>query len=252
MSATKELMFFTREDWRERISWYESQFGPGRIRGESSPTYTMFPYLPSTAERIHELVPDARVIYLVRDPIERTIANYVELIALRLEDRPIDAALTDFADAANPHVCSSRYATQLERFLDRFGPERVLVLDQRDLLDDRAGTLREAFAFLGIDPSFTTSDFDRLHNPRQVKVRYNRLGFWMVRHRILTQRRGPFGAGPLIRPLRALLSNPIDTALSADARAPLVETLRPEVERLRRLTGKPFARWADFPLSPGP
>ena len=52
MSQTKELMLFTREDWRERTAWYESQFDSARIRGESSPTYTMFPYLPSTAERI--------------------------------------------------------------------------------------------------------------------------------------------------------------------------------------------------------
>jgi sulfotransferase family protein len=249
MSQAKELMFFTREDWRERVGWYESQFGPGRIRGESSPTYTMFPFLPSTAERIHELTPEARIIYLVRDPVERAIANYVELTALRLEDRPIDDALSDLADPANPHVCASRYATQLERFLDRFAPERILVIDHLDLLTDRAATLRETFRFLEIDENFTTPSFDRLHNARAVKVRYNRLGFWMVRHRILTLPRGPFGAGPLIQPLRGLLSSPIDTGLAPETRAGLVAALRPEVERLRELTGKPFARWPAFAVS---
>ena len=73
MSRRKELGLFDREDWRDRVEWYERQF-PDRPRGyagESSPAYSMHPTVAGVPERIHELLPDARLIYLVRDPVER-------------------------------------------------------------------------------------------------------------------------------------------------------------------------------------
>ena len=247
MSGQKELQFFTSDDWSERIDWYRSQFDPrAPVRGESTPGYTMYPYLPSTAERMAELIPDARLIYVVRDPIERAIANYVELVALRLEDRPIDEALADVGTAANPHICASRYATQLERFLRHFDRDRILVVDQLELKRDRAATVREAFRFLGVDERFESPAFEEMHNLAGSKVRYNRLGFWMVRHGILAQRRGAFRRGPLIRPLRGLLSRPIPRSLAPETERLLIGALTPEVERLRELSDKPFAGWAHF------
>ena len=249
MSRNKELKFFTRDDWRDRVEWYEAQFpDPAAARGESTPGYSMYPFLPSVAERAHELIPEARLIYVVRDPIQRAVANFVEFVHLRYEDRSIGDALADVEDPANPHICPSRYATQLELYLRYFDPERVLVIDNADLLEHRDETLREAFHFLDVDPSFTSPEFDRTHNTASVKVRYNDLGFWMVKHGIFTTRRSPFRRGPLVRPLRGLLSRPIDTVLPSSTRERLVATLRPEVTRLRELTGKRFASWSAFPV----
>jgi hypothetical protein len=247
MSDQKELHFFVSDDWREKQAWYESHFRDSPVRGESSPTYSMYPYLPSTAERMRELTPDARFIYLVRDPIERAVANYVELVALRHENRPIAEALTDFADPANPHLCPSRYASQLERFIEQFGEDRVLVIEQHDLRERRAETLREIFAFLGVDPTFTSDRFLAEHNTKSAKVRYNDLGFWLVRRRIFVEKNGPFNTGPLRQPLRSLLSRPIDRVLSDDVREAMAENLRPEVERLRTLTGLRLDRWESAP-----
>jgi Sulfotransferase family len=245
MSRRKELAFFTRENWRERRAWYEEQFQPALIRGESSPGYTMFPYRRSTAEDIHELMPEAKLIYLVRDPVERAIANYVEFVALRLEDRKLDEALTDVGDPANPYLAGSRYAVQLDRFLRLFPTDQLLLLEQVDLLRDRARTLDAVFAFLGVDP-FDSPHFADEHNTRDVKVRYRRLGYWLVQRGLFTERGGPFSRGPLVQPLRALLSTPIDRVLSATARETLVRELKPDVDRLRELTGKPFDAWQAF------
>jgi hypothetical protein len=247
MSEQKELRFFEREHWRDDLPWYEQQFASAPVRGESSPTYTMYPNLSSTAERIAELLPDARLIYVVRDPVERAIASYVQLVALRRERRPIAEALTDLDDPTNPHICGSRYATQLERFLARFPAEQILVIDHHDLLHERARTLAETFRFLGVDPTFTTPAFDKLYNTRETKVRYNDLGWWLISRRILTQRNGPFRNGALLQPFRSLLSSPIDRTPPASARETLAHALRPEVDRLRLLTGKPFAHWPAFP-----
>ena len=68
MSAEKELNFFVEEkNWPRGIAWYESQFDPDApVRGESSPTYTAYPEYHGVPERIRSVVPDAKLIYLVR------------------------------------------------------------------------------------------------------------------------------------------------------------------------------------------
>jgi len=77
MSKSKELGFFcSSENWDERLRWYESQFGAARVRGESSPSYTNCPRNKGVPERMASLVPDARLIYLVRDPVDRVISQY--------------------------------------------------------------------------------------------------------------------------------------------------------------------------------
>jgi hypothetical protein len=244
MSERKELVLFNTRDWRERLDWYATQFtGSAPVRGESSPTYSFYPYLPSVPERVREVIPEARFIYLVRDPIQRAIANYVEMYSLKLEHRSIDVALGD-PDPANPHICSSRYATQLERYLGCFDADRILVLDSGDLRDRRAATLERVFSFLGVDPGFTAAGFEREHNPRTVKVRYGELGWWMVRRGLGTRR--PGRSGHLIRPLRRMLGRPIERKISSATRELLIEELGVEVKRLRALTGLPL----DWPTSP--
>jgi hypothetical protein len=243
MSEQKELQLFNRADWRERLDWYSAQFPAGApVRGESSPTYAFYPYLPSVPERAREMIPEAKFIYLVRDPIDRAIANYVEMYSLRLEHRPIDVALSDL-DPANPHLCSSRYATQLERYLACFDPDRVLVLDSGDLRHRRDATLAEVFRFLDVDPGFSSERFELEHNPRTIKVRYGDLGWWMVKRGVGTRR--PGRSGHLIRPLKRMLGRPIEREISTATRELLRNELGGEVERLRALTGLPLD-WPSF------
>ena len=250
MSERKELQFFTRTSWRDLVPWYSAQFQAAfPVRGEASPDYTMAPFLPCVADRIQELIPDAKLIYMVREPIERAIAHYVEYVALRLEDRPIRAALADPDDPSNPYICASRYASQLAPFVERFESSQLLVLDQLDLLHDRERTLQAVFRFVGVDPGFMAPGFRSSHNTADAKVRYGRLGTWLMKHQVLRagRRRIPHDRKPLPRPLRALLATPIDTYLPQQAVSPLVQHLNPEVRRLRQMTGMRFADWRRFP-----
>src|SRR5438067_3804457 len=143
MSRMKELQLFSRDDWRDRLGWYREQFPSAvPVRGEASPVYSMHPWFPSVPERIHEVIPDARLIYLVRDPVERLVAQYVEFYALHLEDRPIEEALSDYDSPSNRFVMASRYALQLDRFREFFPDSQIIVLDQRELLTARSATMR--------------------------------------------------------------------------------------------------------------
>ena len=79
MSKTKELVFFVESlNWKNGIKWYESQFeGTGKIQSESSPSYTMYPTFAGTPKLMHSLIPDAKLICIVRDPINRIVSHYL-------------------------------------------------------------------------------------------------------------------------------------------------------------------------------
>src|SRR5207244_9201435 len=78
MSKTKELNFFVEErNWQRGVAWYEREFSDSApVRGEASPHYTAFPRYRGVAGRMARVVPEARLVYLVRDPIDRAISAY--------------------------------------------------------------------------------------------------------------------------------------------------------------------------------
>ena len=87
MSKPKELNFFIEErNWPRGIDWYKAQFdADARVRGEASPNYTAFPQHQGVPERMASVVPDAKLIYMVRDPLERIAAHWVHNYAKRRE-----------------------------------------------------------------------------------------------------------------------------------------------------------------------
>jgi hypothetical protein len=161
MSRPKELNFFVTElNWELGPEWYASHFDrDGAVRGETSPHYTNLPRFTGVAERMRELLGgSARVIYMVRDPIERMLSHYLHNVGGGYESRPLDVAL---ADPASAYVARSRYAMQLRPYLDAFDRARVLVVANEDLAAQRERTMREVFGFLGVDDAFTSEQFAR-------------------------------------------------------------------------------------------
>jgi hypothetical protein len=253
MSYPKEPYFFHREKWREQLGWYESLFPePVAIRGEASPSYSAYPVIKDVPRRIHELIPDARLIYLVRDPIDRIAAHYSQHLANGKERRSlaeaVESALQRGDDPVNPYLCVSRYATQVEQYLEYFSRDRILVIDNADMLRDRGAVLRDAFRFLEVDETFESPRFNQVLNTQGDQVRFGPVGAKLkgtrlarfVRSRVPREVRTP-----VTKPLTRLLSERVERPeLSRDVRAELIEALKPEADRLRELTGKRFASWS--------
>jgi hypothetical protein len=247
MSRQKELGYFSSDDWRERRSWYESHFADAngeRIRGESTPQYTQHPFRADTAERVHELVPDAKLIYLVRDPITRLVSQWVEL---RSRNKVPDWEV--WRQGVHPEdrlVATSRYAFQLQRYREYFPDERILVLDNDDLKSDRAATLRRVFAFLEVDDTFESDAFETELNTRASKgqPRIN-MRLWKDVVVPAADRLPPNARRRLGRPIRRLLTRDIERPqVDDELRARLEGILAPEVEWLRGHTGQKFAGWS--------
>jgi len=160
MSRPKELNFFVAElNWPLGVEWYTAHFNPAApVRGESSPHYTNRPRFEGVAERMRSVLGEANLIYVVRDPIDRMLSHYLHNVGGGYEQRQLADA---FADPASSYVTRSRYAFQLEPFLDAFGRERILIVSREELKRDRPATMSRIFGFLGVDPTFTSEQFER-------------------------------------------------------------------------------------------
>jgi hypothetical protein len=127
MTTPKEPNFFSDDSqWRRGIEWYRSLFAPARdtdLTGESSTHYTKLPTYPRTIERMKQVVkPDVRLIYIMRDPIDRLISQYIHEWTQRVISEPIDLAIERHPEL----VAYSRYAMQLQRYVEAFGREAIL------------------------------------------------------------------------------------------------------------------------------
>ena len=160
MSKPKELNFFVSElNWDLGLDWYASRFDNRfEVRGESSPHYTNRPRFNGVAERIREHCPDARLIYMVRDPIKRVLSHWVHATGAGYETREMVPTLSA---PDSGYVMRSQYWMQLEPYLDLFEREQIEVIAQEELQRERDDTMRRAFGFAGVDPDFTSEQFDR-------------------------------------------------------------------------------------------
>lgn len=160
MSRPKELNFFVAElNWELGRDWYASHFDPAaRVRGETSPHYTNRPRFEGVAERMRSIVPEARIVYMVRDPLDRMLSHYLHNLGGGYDDRPLAEAL---ADDRSAYWQRSRYAYQLEPYLEAYGPDRIAIVAREELLRKRAATMRLVYAFAGVDPAFSSPGFER-------------------------------------------------------------------------------------------
>jgi sulfotransferase family protein len=248
MSKKKELQLFNGDDWEDRLGWYREQFRVrAPVRGESSPAYSMDPVMPHVPERAHKAVPGARIVYMVRDPLERLLAHYVEFVTILREKRTFEEAMADYDAPSNIYVMTSRYAHQLDRWREYFPDARILVIEQRELLKDRPATLRRVFRFLEVDDSYWSPEFDRLHNTRARKLILNKRGLWMYKKRLydptvrLARRLPPRLSRPLIGFMGQEVERPVP---SPGLQSELVACLRDDVRRLREYTGREFDHWS--------
>jgi len=252
----KEVHFFLEQgNWDRGLDWYLRQFPDRPVRVESfGGRYSHYPIEQGVAERMHQVLPDGRFIYMVRDPIERMLSRYTHDVSIFQEDRePEDAFSGD--PLTNWYISESLYFTQLEQYRKYFDDDRFLIIDYDSFKYQRGATMRRVFRFLEVDENFVSDSFHVERNPTSGKRRKNAAGRFMHRHlgeRFLTT----LGQLPLPMKLQLairyrstqalywLLSKPMERPrLDPNLRKSLVELFRPEVRQLEEFAGRRFPGW---------
>jgi hypothetical protein len=252
MTEQKEISFFSGHTWDRGLEWYESLFdraGAAVARGEVSPAYTRYPGVDGVPERIAAALPDVRLVYVVRHPVERLVSHYRWAAHGYGERRPIDDAVLDH----RRYLAVSMYAMQIERYLEHFERSQLLVVTSEALRREREATLRTVFDFIGVDPACTPPATDReflrsadLRADRAVAARFRGTAVHRVAARAV-----PAGVRSVVRRLatRPSAMATMPATLRPETEAAVVERLRPDLERLPRYLGADFDCWGL--LTPG-
>jgi hypothetical protein len=244
MTTDKEPNVFAREDYRDRLDRYEELFAVrAAVRGESSVIYSEHPCWQGVPTRIRVQVPEARFIYVVGDPVERVIRHYAQLVIDGKASGRLDDALADYEQDYNGLACGSRYATQVRQYLDHFDASRILIVDQRDLLEAREPTLSRVFAFLGVDASFRSPAFEQVRNTQVQRRTPRPLGRLAASPPLAPLKRVSYPAA-IRRRIRRHTSTPVPRPrLDPALRARFAESLREETAWLREFSGLRFETW---------
>ena len=244
VSTPKELNFFIAErNWPKGVDWYRGRFDPASpVRVDASPNYTAHPQHKGVPARMAQVVPDARLIYIVRDPIDRIAAHWVHNYS---KGRHSGALARTILNQKASYVDRSLYAMQLERFTAFFKMDQILVLEQGDLRGCRDETLRRVFEFSGADPGFTDRRFAQERHKTDRKTRLTAVGERFENRRDRATRTFlPAEAWALARswwPMGRRIERPdVRDALPEET----IEMLRADATRLGELTGRSFGHWS--------
>ena len=153
-AAKKELHYFDLL-FDEDTEWYRGWFpastmkdGRRTITGEATPTYIFNPLVP---ERMAEVLPQARLVALLRNPVNRTYSAYNNQARKGREPRSFEEVVeADFADGSVGLLSKGVYVDQLVRWFEFFEREQMLVLKSEDLFENPQETLKLVLGFLGL------------------------------------------------------------------------------------------------------
>lgn len=149
-SQEKEPHFFSKnKDWKQSLDEYHGLFSPAgdSLYGEASTTYTFFPDFGDVAHRLYEYNPAIKLIYVMRQPVERVFSQYRHEL-LRGSKIP---GLTQTVLSDPRYVNRSRYGMQLQPYLDQFPREQILLLIFEEFISDPVATHKKIASFLGVD-----------------------------------------------------------------------------------------------------
>jgi len=177
----KEVHYFSY-DYSKGLDWYKSNFPiisnkerDNLLVGEASPYYLFHPH---AAERMHNLLPDIKLIAILRNPTERAVSHYFHELRHNTESLPIMEALETEESRIEPerekmlkdntyeskthqnlsYKARGRYAEQLEQYYKYYKKEQILVLTSEDLFNNTADCLKTVYEFLGMKTEIDNID----------------------------------------------------------------------------------------------
>lgn len=151
----KEPNFFgDNNNYRQGLELYSSLFAGAKsdqICGEASTDYAKWPLFPECAKRIYEAIPKVKLIYIMRNPVERAFSHYVHLSSRTQKFEGFEGSFEDYMLKTSVCLDTSKYILQIEQYLKFFPKESFLFLLTEDLKNNPSQSLRQVCQFLNID-----------------------------------------------------------------------------------------------------
>jgi len=236
----KEPTFFSDHGpgrWSRGLDWYASLFSDRqgeRAVGEASTSYTKAPHHAGVPDRIARVLPDVKLIYMVRDPIDQIVSHYRQLVFF-------NGLRCSFQDAVRHEgvlIDTARYATQLQPYRDRFSAARIRIVPFERYVRDPVREARRLCRFLGVDDGIDLP-LDRPRNAsagrRLIRPRHS-ARVYRAAQKVLPP--------PARRLFDRVLTRPLP---QPDRSAPIFDAIRerlePEVRALEAMTGLDLADW---------
>lgn len=234
LPATKEPHFFSNDQrWTRGLAWYMSLFdGCAGVTGEASVSYSDAATVEVVVDRMHRVLPEARILFALRDPMARMRSHYHHEVLRTRETRPFSLAV---ADPSKSFVTRSLYGATLAAYLQRFDPGQILVYRLEDLDDPGTGTWQRILAHLALEPAPMPRG---RRNESAARPQYTPALLWLWERNLLPTRRFPASLRSLGK---RLLTRPADARsdLLASANSPVptevIDLLRSDQEKLARL-----------------
>ena len=247
----KEPSFFTLE-YHRGIDWYESLFagsGSARAVGEGSTTYSQSGVWPNTVERLARSSPDARIIYMVREPLERIQSHWIQW---RVEGRIGPGSFSEAVRSVPALLDASLYWKQISAYREYFEDERIRVFFFEDFIAQPEAVVRSAFEFLGLDPDVSVASAREARNPsrdHRVPMGSGRLvrkipGYGRIRRLLPLWIRRPFSP---------FLSTPFieQPGWDESTRRWAIERVAPDAKQFLEFCGKSGDYWSESMGSAG-
>ncbi len=242
MSKIKELNFFTeiKDLTTDKLGRYHKNFEwqNGKICGEASTRYTQYPLYNDPAAQIYKYNPEMKLIYIIRDPVERIVSQYSFYQIQGLAKLPFLEEIY----ANEEYLATGRYFYQMGHFRKYFKTEQILVLFFEDLIKNISNIRKRLATFLDIDLNKFGSE--RIHKNISEGIFYKTPLIRKIQR------------SPLYRPLNFLIRNKVRDQLkslfykkakkeiiSDELNEKLIEYYREDIEKMAAFTSRDLSSW---------
>lgn len=189
----KEPNFFSNdEEYQKGLGWYDDLFSaapPGALRGEASTHYTKLPTYPKTIDRLKSALPDLKLIYVMRHPVDRLVSHYIHEWTMGVYRCDIEQAVTRYTELKS----YSQYSKQLAPFIEAWGKDNILPVFFDRLLKHPQSELETIARFIGYTNAVTWQQDMKAENISSERVKRfagdqllirNPVATWLRRHLI--------------------------------------------------------------------
>ncbi len=218
-----------------------------KIFGEASPSYLSDPDAPKL---IHQVSPNAKIIIILRDPVERAYSHYLMLIRIGfMKDSFHEEVLKSLKIVRIYNKTSLRletglYAEDVQRYLNIFGPKQVKIIIFEEFINNIKKTMKDILSFLDIN--YELNDFD-VEAYNKFGVARGQISQFILRQRIVRSLAERIMSPSRRRVLREkiLLKNEPKPKIRKDDKEILIKFYREDVEKIQNILGRKLP-WENF------